>query len=122
MALFLFGLVNAGVPLQGVGLGHAQPAAHDAGGQAGRSVVGVGVALALGLHLPHRVGWRELMVVGFVSTIGFTGALFFATATLGPGPTLSALKMGALVSISGALLAVGAAEYCGPEGSLVEPG
>ena len=48
-------------------------------------------------------------MLGFVTTIGFTGALFFATASLGPGPTLSAVKMGALVSVSGALLALGAA-------------
>ena len=68
-------------------------------------LVGVGIALALGLHLPHRVGWRELVVVGFISTIGFTMALFVATATLGPGPALSAVKMGALVSVSGAVLA-----------------
>jgi NhaA family Na+:H+ antiporter len=68
-------------------------------------LLGVGVALALGLHLPHRVGWRELAVVGCISTIGFTMALFVATAALGPGPALSALKMGALVSVSGAALA-----------------
>jgi NhaA family Na+:H+ antiporter len=51
------------------------------------------------------VGWRELAVVGCISTIGFTMALFVSTAALGPGPALSALKMGALLSVSGAVLA-----------------
>jgi hypothetical protein len=35
--------------------------------------------------------------------------LFVATAALGPGPALSALKMGALVSVGGAALACVAA-------------
>jgi NhaA family Na+:H+ antiporter len=108
VALFLFGLVNAGVPLQALYWGAVslpvatlvKPAA---------LLIGVGAALALGLHLPHRVGWRELIVVGFITSIGFTVALFFATAALGPGPTLSALRMGALASTTGALFGIGAA-------------
>ena len=108
-ALFLFGLVNAGVPLKALDWGTLSLPITTLMAKPVGLFVGVGLALALGLHLPHRVGWRELTVLGFVTTIGFTGALFFATASLGPGPTLSAVKMGALVSVSGALLAVGAA-------------
>jgi NhaA family Na+:H+ antiporter len=108
VALFLFGLVNAGVPLHALYWGAlslpvamlVKPAA---------LLIGAGAALGLGLHLPHRVGWRELIVVGFVSSIGFTVALFFATATLGPGPTLSSLRMGALASTASAFFAIGAA-------------
>jgi Na+:H+ antiporter, NhaA family len=55
------------------------------------------------------VGWREVIVLGLVTAIGFTVALFFATAAVGPGPTLSALKMGALLSVAGAVAAVAAA-------------
>ena len=41
--------------------------------------------------------------------VGFTVALFFATASIGPGPTLSAIKMGALVSTAGVFAALIAA-------------
>jgi len=55
------------------------------------------------------MGWRQLTVLGLIASVGFTVALFFATAAVGPGPTLSALKMGALVSAAGVLVALGAA-------------
>ena len=42
-----------------------------------------------------------------LASVGFTVALFFATAAVGPGPTLSALKMGALMTAAGALAAIG---------------
>ena len=105
VALFLFGLVNAGVPFMALDWGTwALPLTALIAKPLGL-LLGVGVALALGLHLPHRVGWRELAVVACISTIGFTMALFVAAAALGPGPTLSALKMGALISVSGGVLA-----------------
>ena len=50
---------------------------------------GVVLARALGLHLPFHVGWRELVVVGCLATIGFTMALFFATVSVGPARYLS---------------------------------
>jgi NhaA family Na+:H+ antiporter len=72
-------------------------------------LAGVAVARAFGLHLPAGLRWRELIVLGFISSAGFTFALFFATASVGPGPTLSAIKMGALVSAAGVFVALGAA-------------
>jgi hypothetical protein len=36
-------------------------------------------------------------------------ALFFATAAFPPGPVLDQMKMGALLSVSGAIVAVGVA-------------
>jgi NhaA family Na+:H+ antiporter len=66
---------------------------------------GVVLARALGLHLPFHVGWRELVVVGFLATIGFTMALFFASVSVGPGAVLAELKMGALLTLAGGLLA-----------------
>ena len=109
MALFLFGLVNAGVPLKALYWGTWSLPVTTLVVKPVGLLVGIAVALAVGLHLPRRVGWRELTVVGFIMGIGFTVALFFATAALGPGPTLSAVKMGALLSIGGASLAFGAA-------------
>jgi NhaA family Na+:H+ antiporter len=109
IALLLFGLVNAGVPLQALSTGTWSLPLTLAIAKPVGLMLGVAFAAALGLHLPHRIGWRELVVLGFISTIGFTATLFFATAAVGPGPVLSALKMGALLSVGGAALALGAA-------------
>lgn len=108
-ALFLFGLVNAGVPLSSLYWGSLSlPIALFASRPLGL-LAGVGVARLAGLHLPHGVGWREQIVIGLAASMGFTMALFFATAALPAGPTLSGVKMGALVSIGGGLLAFAAA-------------
>jgi NhaA family Na+:H+ antiporter len=114
VALVLFGLVNAGVPLRALYLASTLtlPIATLVGKPIGL-LAGAGLALALGLHLPHRIGWRELVVVGLISSVGFTVALFFAAVALGPGPVLSALRMGALVSVAGGLAAIGTARLLG---------
>ncbi|HWF84444.1 MAG TPA: Na+/H+ antiporter NhaA, partial [Vicinamibacterales bacterium] len=72
-------------------------------------VAAAGVALAAGLHLPHRVGWRELVVVGCTASIGLVFALFFAAAVMPPGPVQLEMRMGALLTIFGGLLAFAAA-------------
>jgi NhaA family Na+:H+ antiporter len=102
--LLMFGLVNAGVPFHGLEAGTwAIPI-----GALGRPigiVAAAGLALAAGLHLPERVGWRELVVTGATASIGLVFALFFATAVMPLGPILLELKMGALLSIIGSALA-----------------
>ena len=75
-ALFFFGLVNGGVPFRGLEAGvWGVPVAALAGKPLG-ILAAVGIAVVFGFHLPDRVGWRELVVVGLVSAIGFTVALF----------------------------------------------
>ena len=102
--LLLFGLVNAGVPFHGLEAGMwAIPIA--ALGRPIGIVAAAGLAIAAGLHLPQRVGWRELMVVGCTTSIGLVFALFFATAVMAWGPLLLELKMGALVTFAGVGLA-----------------
>ena len=102
--LLLFGLVNAGVPLHGLEVGlWAIPMA--ALGRPIGILAAAGVAIAAGLHLPQRVGWRELLVVGCAATIGLIFALFFATAVMPVGPLLLQMKMGALLTIAGSGLA-----------------
>jgi NhaA family Na+:H+ antiporter len=109
VALFLFALITAGVPLRMLEWGTAAlPVAVLVGKPLGL-FAGVGIALAMGLHLPFHVGWRHLTVVAFITTIGFTMALFFATVAIGPGPVLSGVKMGSLLTLIGAPLAVAAA-------------
>jgi NhaA family Na+:H+ antiporter len=106
--LLLFGLVNAGVPFRGLEAGTwAIPIAALA--RPIGIVAAAGVAIAAGLHLPHRVGWRELVVVGCTASIGLVFALFFATAVMPLGPLLLEMKMGALITIAGSALAFAAA-------------
>jgi Na+/H+ antiporter NhaA len=68
-------------------------------------VAAAGIAIAAGLHLPHRCGWRELVVVACTASIGLLFALFFATAVMPLGLLLLEMKMGALVTIAGGALA-----------------
>ncbi|HEX3704918.1 MAG TPA: Na+/H+ antiporter NhaA [Vicinamibacterales bacterium] len=106
--LFFFGLVNAGVPLHGLEAGSwGLPIA--ALGRPLGIVAAVGVARMLGLHLPARVGWRDILVVGAIASIGLVFALFFATAVMPPGTMLLELKMGALITLTGAVVAAIAA-------------
>jgi NhaA family Na+:H+ antiporter len=110
LALLLFGLVNGGVPFRALESGvFSLPLATLVGKPAG-VLIGVGLALAAGLHLPRHMGWRHLIVLGFITGIGFTLALFFAAATIGAGQLLSETKMGALLSVTGAGLAIAAAK------------
>jgi len=105
VTLFFFGLVNAGVPLRALEPGTwALPIAVITGKPIG-VLLGVGAALAAGLHLPHKVGWRELIVVSFSAAIGFSIGLFICTALLPAGQLRSETSMGVLLSLAGAPLA-----------------
>jgi Na+:H+ antiporter, NhaA family len=109
VVLLLFGIVTAGIPLGALDWGTLGLPLTTLLGKPLGLAIGVGLARGIGLHLPKGVGWREVAVVGLIASVGFTVALFFATATVGPGPTLSELKVGALMSGTGGLAAVGVA-------------
>ena len=74
-------------------------------------VIGLAVAaaVAVGFKLPNRVDWRDVAVVGCAAGIGFTVALFFATAAFPSGPALDQAKLGALLSVTSAGVAYAAA-------------
>jgi len=109
IALFFFGLVNAGVSFRALEPGTwGLPIAVLAGRPVG-ILLGAGVALAAGLHLPPRVGWRELVTVGFIAAIGFSLGLFFCSALLPPGQLRAETSMGVLITLAGAPLAIAAA-------------
>ena len=72
------------------------------------------LALAAGLHLPRHIGWRELLVIAFATSSGFSIALFFATGLLATGPVLASAKIGVIGSASGG--APGARRGVGAEG------
>jgi len=109
VALLLFGLVNAGVLLSGYGPGTWATLAASLVGRTVGILAAVGAAVAIGLHLPAHLRWRELTVVALIASTGFTFSLFFATALYPAGPLLAELKVGALLTASGVLLALAAA-------------
>lgn len=109
VTLFFFGLVNAGVPMGALEAGTwGLPIAVVVGKPLGL-LIGVELALLFGFHLPHRVGWRDLIVGGFVVGIGFSIGLFFCAALFPPGQLRSEVSMGVLLSLVAAPLAIVAA-------------
>jgi NhaA family Na+:H+ antiporter len=109
LILFLFVLVNAGVLLRGYGTGTWALLAAGVVGRPLGILLAVGLALVMGLHLPRRIGWRELIVIGLATSSGLTFALFFAAGLLAPGPVLTEIKIGALSTVAAAFAAMAAA-------------
>jgi len=107
--LFFFGLVNAGVEFASVGAGTWIVLTAILLGKPIGIVSCTALSVAAGLHRPAGVTWRDLAVLGVVAAIGFTVALFFATAAFPDGELLDQTKMGALLSFSAAIIAVAAA-------------
>ncbi len=106
VALFFFGLVNAGVPLRALEAGTwGLPVAVIAGKPLG-ILIGTGIAVAARLHLPQYVRMRELIVVGFSAAIGFSVGLFLCAALLPAGQLRAEISMGVLLSLIGAPLAL----------------
>src|SRR5262249_38572723 len=93
-ALFLFGVVNAGVAPRALEAGPlGMPIAVIVGRPLGVAL-GAGAALAMGFHLPQDIGWRELVVIGLAAAVGFSIGLFVSTALLPPGQLRSETNMG----------------------------
>ena len=104
--LFFFGLANAGVPLTSIGT----PTWLVLGGLIlGKPLGVVGMTLLaeqIGFRRAKALDLRSLIVLGVAAGIGFTVALFFATAAFRPGVVLDQAKMGALLSVLAAPLAI----------------
>lgn len=111
--LFFFGLANAGVAVTSVGTGTWFVLAAILLGKPIGIVACTGLSVAGGLHMPAGVTWRDMTVLGVVAAIGFTVALFFATAAFPAGELLDQTKMGALLSFSAAIVAIGVAFVLG---------
>src|SRR5581483_4688627 len=102
--LFLFGLVNAGVPLHGLEAGTvAVPLAVIIGRPIG-VLLATEAGVAIGLYRLPRTGWKELLVATSCTSIGLTFALFFATSALPLGTLLTQTKAAALLTAFGAVL------------------
>lgn len=107
--LFFFGLVNAGVAVTSVGPGTWIVLAAILLGKPVGIVLFTAICVWAGLHKPRGVTWPDLTVLGTIAGIGFTVALFFATAAFPPGELLEQTKMGALLSFSASVIAIAAA-------------
>jgi NhaA family Na+:H+ antiporter len=113
VVLFLFGLVNAGVILRGYDTGTWAVLTAALVGRPVGMLAAVAIAVAAGLPLPRRIGWRELAVIALATSSGFTFSLFVATSLLPVGAVLMQLKLGALSTVAGAGLAYTAARALG---------
>jgi NhaA family Na+:H+ antiporter len=104
--VFLFGLVNGGVLLRGYDTATWAIAGAALVGRPIGMLIAVRIATLAGLHLPGRLNWRELVVVAFATSVGFTLALFAATAVFPVGPLLTEAKIGALLTAAGVPVAI----------------
>jgi NhaA family Na+:H+ antiporter len=102
--VFFFGLVNAGVMVQGYGTGTWAVLTAALIGRPIGIVAVVAAAVAAGLTRPGGLGWRELVIAALATSSGFTMALFAATGVFPIGPLLAEVKLGALFTTVGALL------------------
>jgi NhaA family Na+:H+ antiporter len=106
--LLFFGLVNAGVILTDFDTGTWATLLGSLVGRPLGMLAATAIVVALGLHLPAGVRWRELVVIAAAVSAGFTFTLFVATTVYPAGPTLAQLKVGALMTIAGVPLALAA--------------
>ena len=104
--LLFFGLVNAGVPFGSVGSGTWIVFAGLLAGKPIGIVAMTIVGVKMGLRAPGGLTYAHTLVVGVAAGIGFTVALFFATAAYPPGDVLDEVKMGALFSFMAAPAAI----------------
>lgn len=104
--LFFFGLVNAGVPVASVGQGTWIVLSSLVIGKPLGILAFTFAGVRLGLRAPGGLSYSHAMVLGVAAGIGFTVALFFATASFPSGPALDEAKMGALLSFTAAPLAL----------------
>lgn len=106
IVLFFFGLVNAGVGLTSVGPVTWMVLSSLLVGKPVGILLFTFFAVRIGLRPPGGLTYRHTIVVGLAAAIGFTVALFFATAAFPPGEILNEAKMGALLSFVAAPLAI----------------
>jgi NhaA family Na+:H+ antiporter len=109
VVLFFFGLINAGVVLGNFGAGTWFVLGAILIGKPIGILAATATAALAGLSLPAHVTWRDMTVLGIIAAIGFTVALFFATAAFPYGRLLDETKMGALLSFGAFFIALGAA-------------
>jgi NhaA family Na+:H+ antiporter len=114
IVLLLFGVVNAGVPFTSVGTVTFIVLTSLIVGKPLGIVVATVIAERCGFERPAGLERGDLVTLGTAAGIGFTVALFFATAAFPDGVLLREAKMGALLSVVSFPLAVLAGRFRRP--------
>jgi NhaA family Na+:H+ antiporter len=104
VALFLFGLVNAGVILRHYDNGTWAVVIAALVGRPLGVIGGVALGVAAGLRLPRNLRWRDLVVIALATTSGFAFALFVTTIVLPIGAVNGQVTLGALSTAAGAVV------------------
>ena len=105
--LFFFGLANAGVEFSAIGAPTwLVMAGLLVGKPLGIFALGWFAARVLRLGLPDGMNLADVFVLGCVSAIGFTVALFVASVAFPAGAIQDAAKMGALFSFGASAVAI----------------
>jgi NhaA family Na+:H+ antiporter len=104
--LFMFALVNAGVPVSNIGTTTWIVLTALVVGKPLGIVTFTWIAERAGFHRAPGLTWPLMLILGVTAGIGFTVALFFTTAAFVPGPTLDQAKLGALLSVSAGVVAL----------------
>lgn len=113
VALFLFGLVNAGVILKHYDVGTWAVLTAALVGRPLGVLGGVALAVVAGLRLPRHMTWRDLLVIALATTSGFTFALFVTAALLPIGDVIGQVTLGALSTAAGIVVTFAAARVLG---------
>lgn len=109
IAVFMFGLVNAGVILKHVGTGSWAVLIASMLGRPAGIFIAVSLAMTAGLTLPRRMQLRDVAVAALATTAGFTFALFLATVAIPVGAVSQQVTLGALLTAAGAFATIGMA-------------
>jgi len=104
--LFAFGLVNAGVVLHGVDTGAWAMGIATLVGRPAGIMAAMVIAWLSGLRFPEGMSWRDFITVALAASSGFTFTLMFATTALPIGAMLTQIKLGALGTVVGAVVAL----------------
>jgi Na+:H+ antiporter, NhaA family len=104
--LFFFGLANAGVGFSQVGTATWLVLFSLVAGKTAGIFAFGSIAVRLGFPLPRGMQMKDLLVVGIISGIGFTVALFVAGVAFIDPVHQGAAKMGAMLSCVAGLIAV----------------
>lgn len=106
VVLPLFALANAGIPIVLAQLGTTAGSKISLAvlvGRIGGKVIGISlgawIAVRLGLGLlPNEVGWRHVVALGCVASVGFTVPLFVATLAFSSVAAVNDAKLGILLA------------------------
>ena len=106
VAVFLFGLVNAGVMLGHADTGTWAVLVAAVIGRPAGVIAAIALAWSAGLKLPRQMRWSDAVVAALATTSGFTFALFIGTASLPIGAVDQQITIGALLTFTGALVTI----------------